>query len=465
MSDMAATTVADRTTGPVDPVALERSIAVVGHALDGAFPSALRRPRGAAEDLLTARLADHPPLRAALFRLVDVAPACPTPDALSVHLGALLREAEAASPSARFGRRLTAGRAGRAVAGRAAGVAVRQMARRFIVGEHHDAAATALAALWGRGIAATVDLLGEATVTQAEADHYAARCAAALETLAAAARAWPVRPMLEEDALGALPRANLSVKVTALTPCIREADPERGLADAAPRLRHLLRRARDLGAHLHVDVESLGSRELIYDLVLRLLAEEEFRAGPSAGIVLQAYLTDSDEVLGGILERLAAIDRAPPLTIRLVKGAYWDHEVVEARQHGWPAPVFETKADTDRNFERLTRVLLDARAAGDGVRVAIASHNLRSIAHAIAYNRLAGGHDRDLELQVLRGLGDDLAQALAEHGHRVRSYAPVGDMVAGMAYLVRRLLENTANDSFLATRAGGAHLDHLLAAP
>jgi proline dehydrogenase len=461
----AATTDAAPITGSVDPIALERSIREVGRSLDRAFPAALRRPRGAAEDALTARLADHPELRAALFRLVDVAPACRTPDDLSVHLGALLREAEPVSPSARLGRRLTAGRAGRAVAGRTAAVAVRQMARRFIVGEHHHEAADALAGLWERGIASTVDLLGEATVTQAEADHYAARCEDALETLAAAARSWPARDMLEQDGLGRLPRANLSVKVTALTPCVREADPELGLADAAGRLRHLLRRARDLGAHLHVDVESMASRELIMELVLRLLAEDEFRTGPSAGIVLQAYLTDSDEVLRMVLDRMAAIDRDQPLTIRLVKGAYWDHEQVEARQHGWPCPVFETKADTDRNYERLTRSLLDARVRGDGVRVAIASHNLRSIAHAISYNRLGGGHDRDLELQVLRGLGDDLAEALAEHGLRVRSYAPVGDMVAGMAYLVRRLLENTANDSFLATRAGGAHLDHLLAAP
>jgi RHH-type proline utilization regulon transcriptional repressor/proline dehydrogenase/delta 1-pyrroline-5-carboxylate dehydrogenase len=145
-----------------------------------------------------------------------------------------------------------------------------------------------------------------------------------------------------------------------------------------------------------------------------------------------------------------------------VKGAYWDHEVIEARQHGWPAPVFEDKADCDRNFEALTRRLLDARPA---VRVAIASHNLRSVAHALAYNRLAGADDADLEFQVLRGLGDDLQDALAAQGLRVRTYCPVGDLVAGMAYLVRRLLENTSNDSFLAQQAHGAPLEELLVAP
>jgi RHH-type proline utilization regulon transcriptional repressor/proline dehydrogenase/delta 1-pyrroline-5-carboxylate dehydrogenase len=152
-----------------------------------------------------------------------------------------------------------------------------------------------------------------------------------------------------------------------------------------------------------------------------------------------------------------------PQTVRLVKGAYWDHEVVEAAQHGWSTPVFEVKADSDRNFEQLTRRLLDARPA---LRVAIASHNLRSVAHAIAYDELSGrGGPGDLELQVLRGLGDPLQHAIAAQDLRVRTYCPVGDLVAGMAYLVRRLLENTSNDSFLADQAKGIPLEQLLAPP
>jgi len=99
------------------------------------------------------------------------------------------------------------------------------------------------------------------------------------------------------------------------------------------------------------------------------------------------------------------------------------------------------------------------------VRVAIASHNLRSVSHAVACNRLLGGAEGDVELQVLRGLGDDLGKALAARGLRVRSYCPVGDLVAGMAYLVRRLLENTSNTGFLAGQAAGVPLDELLAAP
>src|SRR3954452_14144642 len=163
-----------------------------------------------------------------------------------------------------------------------------------------------------------------------------------------------------------------------------------------------------------------------------------------------------------MLEWSRAGGRAQPLVVRLVKGAYWDHEVVEARQHGWPAPVFEDKAECDRNFEELTRRLLDERPS---VRAAIASDNLRSIAHALAWHRRSGRDDADLEFQVLRGLGDDLQDALAARGLRVRTYCPVGDLVAGMAYLVRRLLENTANDSFLNEQSRGAPLEQLLAAP
>jgi proline dehydrogenase len=209
-------------------------------------------------------------------------------------------------------------------------------------------------------------------------------------------------------------------------------------------------------------MESLDSREAVLALVLELLSEAEFADGPSAGIVLQAYLRDSPEMLERVLEWCAGHRERPPLVVRLVKGAYWDHEIVEARQHGWSAPVFEDRADCDRNFEALTRRLLDARPL---IRVAVASHNLRSVSHAIAYSRSTGGDDRELEFQVLRGLGDDLQHALTANGMRVRTYCPVGDLVAGMAYLIRRLLENTSNESFLAARHRGSSVEALLAAP
>jgi proline dehydrogenase len=446
-------------------VDLERELHHVGAQLAGALPRP--GPLKAADDKAMELASQDAELKAALFRFVDVVPACRSLDDLARHLSGFLGEMEEPPPPVAVALRMSGSRAGRKALGAAAAAGVRHMAHRFIVGEDPRAALGVLRDLWKDGVATSVDLLGEMTVTQAEAERYAARCAGALDVLTGATPDWPDRPQLERDGAGPLPRANLSVKVSALTPLLRADAPERGKRDAAERLRGLLRRARDLGAHLHIDMESLDSRDAVLELVLELLAEPEFRDGPSAGMVLQAYLRDSPGSLDTVLAWAdgAGAGRAHPLTVRLVKGAYWDHEIVEAAQHGWDAPVFEVKADSDRNFEQLTRRLLDGRTTGSGIRVAIASHNLRSIAHAIAYNRLSGGDDLDVELQVLRGLGDPLQEAIAAQGLRVRTYCPVGDLVAGMAYLVRRLLENTSNDSFLADQAKGVALEELLAAP
>jgi proline dehydrogenase len=441
---------------------LEREIQRVGHALSESFPSHRGNPMKALDDRAMDLAAEDAELRAALFRFVDVVPACRSLDDLAAHLTSYLEQVHTRPPSLRAAMRMGDTKAGRAALGAAGAAGVRHMAHRFIVGTDPKAALPTLRGLWRDGIAASVDLLGEATVTAAEADRYAARCAAALDALAAAYDKLGEQPGLERDTLGPLPRANLSVKVSALTPLLRPEAPERGQRDAAPRLRELLRHARRVGAHLHIDMESLDSREAVLELVLDLLAEPEFADGPSAGVVLQAYLRDSPQTLDTILDWARATPRDQPLVVRLVKGAYWDHEVVEARQHGWSIPVFERKADCDANFEALTRRLLEARPL---VRVAIASHNLRSVSHAIAANRRMGGSDADLELQVLRGLGDDLGRALASEGLRVRAYCPVGDLVAGMAYLVRRLLENTANESFLADQAHGVPIEQLLAPP
>ena len=451
----------------VDDAALERELLEVGKRLWKDLPSNARRPLKALDDKAMDYASRDAELKAALFRFVDVVPACRNVDDLARHLTGFLREVEEPPPPIAVAMKMGSSRTGRAALGRAAATGVKHMAHRFIVGQDPKAAMGDLRELWKDGVASSVDLLGEATVTQAEAQRYADRCSEALRTLVTESAKWPAREQLARDSAGPLPRANLSVKVSALTPLLRPEAPERGKRDAAERLRGLLRQARELGAHLHIDMESLDSRDAVLELVLELLAEEEFRDGPSAGMVLQAYLRDSPESLNLIEAWLtgAGAARGTPLTVRLVKGAYWDHEIVEARQHGWDVPVFDVKADSDRNFEQLTRRMLDARGAGCGLRVAIASHNLRSIAHAIAYNRLTGGADADVELQILRGLGDPLQQAIAAQGLRVRAYCPVGDLVAGMAYLVRRLLENTSNDSFLADQARGVSIEQLLAPP
>ena len=446
----------------MDAAALDAEILAIGRDLAKAFPARSRNPLKAIDDKAMDFASNDAELKAALFRFVDVVPACRSLDDLARHLTGFLDEVDEKPPSIGMAMRMGNSKAGRAALGAASAAGVRRMAHRFIVGEDPKDALPVLKQLWKHDVAATVDLLGEATVTEDEADRYARRCATALDQLAAAYAPFPAKPELESDTAGPLPRANLSVKVSALTPLLRPDAPERGKEDAAPRLRELLRRAKRLDAHLHIDMESLDTREAVTDLVLELLSEPEFEDGPSAGVVLQAYLRDAPDLAEHLVAWSRSRPRRHPLVVRLVKGAYWDHEVVEARQHGWVPPVFEEKAESDRNFEALTRHLLAERPH---VRVAIASHNLRSVAHAIAVNRHLGGDPRDVEFQVLRGLGDDLQDALAKSNLRVRTYCPVGDLVAGMAYLVRRLLENTANDSFLQDVHSGRPLEELLAAP
>ncbi|MEA2355180.1 MAG: proline dehydrogenase [Solirubrobacteraceae bacterium] len=434
---------------------LEAEIRRIGRELDAARPRARGPVRRAEEETLewTSR---HRELQAALLRLVDVAPACRDSHDLADHFRALLAGVEHGPLVLRGGARLPD-----ALLGPAAGTVVRHMAARFIVGTDPEAAATELERMWVAGQASTLDLLGEATVTEAEGRRYEQRCAEALRVLGERTRGWPDNPRLDgaEDGRRA-PRADLSIKLSALTPLLRPHAPERALA-ARPRLRALLRLADDLGAHLQIDSESYDTHRAELDLALGTLAEEEFRDGPSAGVVVQAYLRESGDILDEVLDRAAGMGRSTPLAVRLVKGAYWDAEAAQAAQHGWEPPVFAEKAETDRSFETLTGRLIDAR---DTVRPLIASHNLRSIAHAVAVARRADA-EAEVEFQVLRGLGDDLAAALAASGLRVRVYCPVGDLVAGMAYLVRRLLENTSNDSFLHQAASGGPLDELLAAP
>jgi RHH-type proline utilization regulon transcriptional repressor/proline dehydrogenase/delta 1-pyrroline-5-carboxylate dehydrogenase len=419
-------------------------------------------PARALDDHALALATRDAELRAALFRLVDVMPACRTLDELGRHLAGLVGELADHDRLRRAAGRATRTKGGRVAVGAAVATGVRHTAHRFIAGPTPAAASRELGRLWRDGIAASVDLLGEATVSSEEADRYAAHCAKALDQLTRVCGTWPARPLLEHDSAGPIARANMSVKVSSLTAVLRSQAPERGLADAATRMRPLLEAAHALGAHLHIDMESVDALETTVGVALDLLDEAAFAEGPSAGIVIQAYLRESSALVGRVLDWAQRSRRAVPLTVRLVKGAYWDREIAEAQQHGWPVPVFTDKAECDRNFEDLTRRLLDARPL---VRVAIGSHNLRSIAHAIAYNRLTGGRDEDLELQVLRGLGDDLAGGLCALGMRVRVYSPVGDLVAGMAYLVRRLLENTSNESFLVAQANGVSLHDLLTAP
>ena len=341
---------------------------------------------------------------------------------------------------------------------------IRRMAEQFIVGATPSEAVAPLHQLWRAGSGFVVDLLGEKTVTAAEADRYASRVATLVTTLVQESAGWAPDDHLERDDLGALPRVHVSIKPTALATHYSPLTRADGLASAKARLRPLLADCAAQGAYVWFDMEHFDAKDLTLQL-FRDLLDEPSLAGLEAGCVIQAYTRDSRDDLADLCAWSSARVRAgrAPIGIRLVKGAYWDAETIEAAAAGWPAPVFEEKAQTDANFERLTQMLLEHHGS---VRAAFASHNLRSLAHAVTLARSLGLPDSSYELQMLYGMAEPIQAAIRRLGLRLRVYAPVGELVPGMAYLVRRLLENTSNESFVRHRfAEGRELTELVAPP
>src|SRR4051812_13134799 len=178
---------------------LETHIQAIGRELHAALPSHSRHPVRALDDKAMGLAARDAELRAALFRLVDVTPACRSLDDLATHLAGFLGEVHERPPSLEAAMRMSYTKPGRLALGAAAAAGVRHMAHRVIVGATPKDALGDLPELWQQGVASSVDLLGEATVTQAEADRYSERCASALDALAAAAAKWPEREALERD--------------------------------------------------------------------------------------------------------------------------------------------------------------------------------------------------------------------------------------------------------------------------
>jgi proline dehydrogenase len=268
---------------------LEAEIRSIGKDLHDRLQRLRQRGSRLDEGLMDMAAGD-PELRAAVMRFVDVYPACRGPRDVAVHLVQHLSVVEDAPAAVRLARALGETPARDALALPAA-VAVRRMARRFIVGTSPEDALGFLVGEWERGIAATIDLLGELTVSREEGRRYQQRCIAAIETLAAASAGWPERPRLERDSSGPLPRANLSVKVSALTPKLPPRAPKAGSAEAASALAPILAAGRERGAHVHIDMEHFDLLEATRRALLERL-DEHLSDGLSAGIVVQAYLRD-----------------------------------------------------------------------------------------------------------------------------------------------------------------------------
>ena len=417
-----------------------------GNRLFDSMGTAWKIPMGPSwwEDRAMSLSMSDPALKVQLFRFVDVLPTLDSAGKIRRHLVEYLDEATGWGWLAWLTRLIpTWGPAGALVTATTRWSA-RRMARRFIAGADRRETIEAVKRLRAQGFAATLDVLGEATLTEREAEQSLAEYLALVSETAKAMNPLPANPLLDSDGSSHLPRANVSVKVSALTAVFDPADPDGTARDVLPRLREILRLARDRGAFVHFDMEQHASKDLILAIFKQLGGEQEFRVGPDMGIAIQAYLRDTPNDLGNLLEWAKAHHRS--VTVRLVKGAYWDYETIHARQMDWPVPVWNQKPESDRQYEDLAEFLIANRA---WLRPAFGSHNARSLARVLALSELAELPPEVVEFQSLYGMGEPVQRALCSLGRRVRVYAPYGDLLPGMAYLVRRLLENTANDSFL----------------
>ena len=404
----------------------------------------------------------NPGLRVQLFRFIDCLPALRSKAEIARHMQAYLSDASVELPDAlksllNFA---NADSLPGQVAATTVSTAVETLAQKYIAGETIKPVIKTLERLRKEKMAFTVDLLGEAVITEVEAQSYLDRYLELMTQLTAAAADWPSIPIIDQADGQPLPKVQVSVKLTAFYSQFDPLDEPGSQAKVSERARILLRRAKEVGAAVHFDMEQYVYKDITLTILQQLLMEEEFRDRSDIGITFQAYLRDSERDLRHLIEWVK--QRGTPLTVRLVKGAYWDQETIKAMQKDWPQPVFDQKAATDANFETLTEILLENH---DYVYAAIGSHNVRSQAHAIAIAKQLNIPARRIELQVLYGMGDKLAKAIVDQGYRVRVYCPYGDLIPGMSYLIRRLLENTANSSFLRQNLEERPVEELLAAP
>ena len=414
------------------------------------------------DDKLLAWAMSNPGLRVQLFRFIDCLPALRSNAEIARHLQEYLGDESVELPAALKGMLNFANPDSMPgqLAATTVSTAVETLAHKYIAGENINQVIKTVERLRKDKMGFTIDLLGEAVITEAEAQSYLNRYLELIEQLTDVAKKWSSVPIIDVADGEAVPQVQVSVKLTAFYSQFDPLDDQGSEEKVSDRIRILLRRAAELGAAIHFDMEQYKYKDLTLAILKKILMEEEFRTRTDIGVTLQAYLRDSLQDLQDLIAW--AKQRAYPVTVRLVKGAYWDQETINAIQKDWKQPVYNDKAATDANYERLTQLLLENH---EYLYAAIGSHNVRSQAYAIAIAETLNIPKRRLEMQVLYGMGDKLAKALADRGYRVRVYCPYGELLPGMAYLIRRLLENTANSSFLRQNLEERPIEELLAPP
>ena len=327
-------------------------------------------------------------------------------------------------------------RAGAPVIRRSVDAAMRLMGERFVTGETIDEALERAQPFEARGFRYSYDMLGEAATTAEDARRYLADYTAAIHAIGTAAAG-----------RGPYDGPGISIKLSALHPRYARAQAERVMAELLPDVTRLAVLAKGYDIGLNIDAEESDRLELSLDLLERLAADPALAGWNGLGFVVQAYGKRCPFVIDWIVDLARRTDRR--IMMRLVKGAYWDAEIKRAQVDGQiDFPVYSRKIHTDVAYLACARRLLAAR---DVIFPQFATHNAQSLA---AIFHMAGGRDsaRDYEFQCLHGMGEPLYEEVVG-GNKLdrpcRIYAPVGTHETLLAYLVRRLLENGANSSFV----------------
>ncbi|MBN8549242.1 MAG: proline dehydrogenase family protein [Deltaproteobacteria bacterium] len=402
-----------------------------------------------------------PEFKVNMFRLVDVLPTLTSSAAIATHVSEYLSKPGAEiSGLLEWGLNINPNSLRAKITSALVRKSVREMAAGFIAGETPKEALKPLRRLRKNRLSFTVDLLGEFSLSEKEAEVYVNRYLEALEVLGDV-HGWEESAPLVTDHPGESSALCISVKLTALYSQCNALNFDRSVSVLSERLTRIVREAQKKRALLYVDAEDSGNNPIIYQTFKNVFSQPEFKDFPHPGIVIQAYAKSAEATLLDFIQ--FAKQRGAPIAVRLVKGAYWDHETILSAQNNWPSPLFAKKESTDANYEKLSRILIDNH---EHCLPAFGSHNVRSLCYACRYAESRGLSTKHFELQMLYGMAEPIARAFSSKGYLVRLYVPLGEMLPGMGYLVRRLLENTSNESFLRHTFFDSHdVDRLLAAP
>ena len=322
-------------------------------------------------------------------------------------------------------------RLGEPVIRTAVGRAMKEMGRQFVLGETIGEAIRRGAKMQARGYTYSYDMLGEAALTAADAQRNFDEYAASIAALAPLSGGGDIRD-----------NPGISIKLSAIHPRYDATQQARVMAELVPRVRELARQAAAHGMGLNIDAEEADRLELSLDVIEAVLRDPALAGWGGFGVVVQAYGKRAGPLIDWLHELAETLDRK--IMVRLVKGAYWDSEIKHAQVQGLSGfPVFQRKEATDVSYLCCARKLLGMCGR---IYPQFATHNAHTVASILEMAQDRGG----FEFQRLHGMGEALHDlVLAEEGTRCRIYAPVGTHRDLLAYLVRRLLENGANSSFV----------------